>query len=381
MRLEIQKTYRDPESYFTDGCELVFSRSLSIPRNQVVLPRGFELVGCDVPSQVRTEPDGRLAISFLNAGPAAVPLTLRARPLPRGEQSVLGWGSGPAPEEGQVGEAPELSAPRPPPPDYDFPERALQSREIVYFLQPPETHSFRLYHDFTETRPGRDHYLNVVRSGSTVTDPSAVDLDSGEALPVETLRGEEISAAGIDVGRAVEPDTEVVVVRYEPVPSGGSRRLRIEETYTDPSRYGLLGDQLVWNRRFGRTHNALVLPAGWHLTDCSIPASITETGDGRIRLDLLNARPDRIVVIVKSRRRALPLPATDGGIKEKLPAPLEVRDLGLDRDGSLWVLGDAGLHVWHEHGFCPAEGIPTIGLDEDTALHGSGGGLWWALRH
>ena len=41
-------------------------------------------------------------------------------------------------------------------------ERARQDREIVYFLQPPETHAFDLYHDYTEARPGVGRYLNVV---------------------------------------------------------------------------------------------------------------------------------------------------------------------------------------------------------------------------
>jgi hypothetical protein len=61
-------------------------------------------------------------------------------------------------------------------------ERAHQDREIVYFLQQPETHAFRLYHDYTESRPGVDKYFNVVRAGSQVSDPSAYVLDTGEKL-------------------------------------------------------------------------------------------------------------------------------------------------------------------------------------------------------
>ena len=61
-------------------------------------------------------------------------------------------------------------------------ERAHQDRDIVYFLQQPETNAFSLYHDYTESREGVDKYLNVVRTGSTVSDPSAKILDTGEAL-------------------------------------------------------------------------------------------------------------------------------------------------------------------------------------------------------
>ena len=82
-------------------------------------------------------------------------------------------------------------------------ERAHQDREIVYFLQQPETHAFDLYHDYTESRPGVDRYLNVVRGGSRASNPSALILDTGEKLTVETLRGAQITAAGVDIGGVV----------------------------------------------------------------------------------------------------------------------------------------------------------------------------------
>jgi hypothetical protein len=73
-------------------------------------------------------------------------------------------------------------------------ERAHQDRDIVYFLQQPETHSFDLYHDYTESRPGVDRYLNVVRKGSRSSKPSAKVLDTGEQLQAETLRGQRSRA-------------------------------------------------------------------------------------------------------------------------------------------------------------------------------------------
>jgi hypothetical protein len=188
--------------------------------------------------------------------------------------------------------------------EFAFTERAFQDREIVYFLQPPETHAFHLYHDYTESRPGMDRYLNVVRAGSRVSDPSAVNLDTGQPLKVETLRGQEIKVRGIDIGEPVTPQSEVVVIWFDPVKPGRSVRLRIEETYTDANRYLLAGDELVWDRAFGRPRNAVVLPAGWYLTASAIPAVVSETADGRIRLDFTNDRPDEIQVFIKARRRA-----------------------------------------------------------------------------
>jgi len=182
-------------------------------------------------------------------------------------------------------------------------ERARQDREIVYFLQQPETHAFDLYHDYTESRPGVDNYLNVVRGGSAVSNPSAYILDTGEKLTVETLRGARITEAKLDIGEPVTAQSEVVVIRYPTVKQGQSVRLRISETYTDPGRYGLNGDELVWDRAFGRPANAMVLPQGWYLTNCSIPATVSTQPDGRIRLDFINQRNDNVEVLVTARRR------------------------------------------------------------------------------
>jgi hypothetical protein len=183
-------------------------------------------------------------------------------------------------------------------------ERAHQDRDIVYFLQPPDTHSFDLYHDYTESRPGVDKYVNVVRKGSRASKPSARILDTGETLTVETLRGEEISRASVDIGEPVKPDSEAVVIRFPAVLKGHSVRLRISETYTDEKSYRSEGDELVFDRSFGRPRNAVVLPAGWYLTACAIPAAVSQTPDGRIRLDFVNPRPDEIAVLIKAKRRA-----------------------------------------------------------------------------
>jgi hypothetical protein len=182
-------------------------------------------------------------------------------------------------------------------------ERAHQDRDIVYFLQPPETHAFDLYHDYTESRPGVAAYYNVVRKGSRASNPKARILDTGEELRVETVKGATLLEAKVDVGEPVEAESEVVVIHFKPVPKGGSVRLRISETYTDPASYDVHGDELVWDRSFGRPRNAVVLPAGWWLTASSIPALVTLTEDGRIRLDLENPRNDTIAVLIKARRR------------------------------------------------------------------------------
>ena len=282
-RVLIVKTYEDTTSYFRQGDNIVFNRPLGIKRNAVVLPAGYELVSCNYPSQVLQDPDGRVAISFWNNTPAEAPLILKARPTSAMMPSTANIA-------GMQGIRARLD------------ERAHQSREIVYFLQQPETHAFDLYHDYTESRLGTSTYLNEVRAGSTVSKPSARNLDTGEELKWEVLKGDAITTAGLTVAN-VTSQSEVVVFRFAPVKAGESVRIRMFETYTDTARFKLVGDELFWDRSFGRPANAVVLPAGWMLTNSSIPATVSEQPDGRIRLDFFNPRPDEVAVLLTARRR------------------------------------------------------------------------------
>jgi hypothetical protein len=92
IRLVIDKTYRDDKSYFVEEKTgfIVFSRSLGVRRNSVVLPPGYEVVACNYPSQVFSEtvtgtgpagspPRTRLRMSFMNIGPDAASYVVKAR--------------------------------------------------------------------------------------------------------------------------------------------------------------------------------------------------------------------------------------------------------------------------------------------------------------
>lgn len=294
-RIRIDKTYKDPASYFSEDNTIVFSRSLGIKRNSIILPSGYELTQCNYPSQVQLTADAHIKVSFLNRGAQAVPLTIKATKLtskielPQEESYVPTNGSGRDASKARLG--------------WQFSERAFQDRDIVYFLQQPETHSFLLYHDYTETRPGMDRYINVVRPGSKASKPSAVILDTGEELKVETLKGEAISKRGITINSEITPETEVVAIWYDSLKEGETKRLRITETYTDANRYMVYKNQLVWDRSFGRNRNTVVLPSGWFLTTSSIPAIISQNEDGLTTLRFVNDRPDLIDVYIKAQRK------------------------------------------------------------------------------
>jgi hypothetical protein len=83
VRLLIDKTYQDSASYRVRGDTLTFERSLGITRNSVVLPPGYEVIHVNYPSQILSEADGRLAMSFINVGSTAVPYVVRARRIAR----------------------------------------------------------------------------------------------------------------------------------------------------------------------------------------------------------------------------------------------------------------------------------------------------------
>jgi hypothetical protein len=294
-RVVIVKTYKDAKSYFLEGNAIVFNRPLGVKRNKVVLPPGYEVTGLTVPSQILTEKDGRIAISFLHAGSGEAPLVLRATKtaqtgaaaLPRAPTAARSWES---PFAGQP-EQERLS------------ERAHQDRDIVYFLQQPETHAFSLYHDYTETRPGISGYANIVREGSVASHPSASILDTGELLKTLEMSGAELAASKINVGEEAAATARVVVIPFPALQAGQTLRLRIAETYTAPVSYKLDGDELIFDRSLGRPRNAVVLPSGWYCTFSAAPATVTQLPDGRARLDYWDDRPEAVDVLLKAKRR------------------------------------------------------------------------------
>jgi hypothetical protein len=294
-RVLIIKTYRDPKSYYVDGKAIVFNRPLGVKRNKIVLPAGYEVTGLTVPSQILTEKDGRIAVSFLHAGSGEAPLVLRATKtaqtgaaaVPKALTAARSW------------ESPFAGLPE----QERLSERAHQDRDIVYFLQQPETHAFSLYHDYTESRPGISGYANIVREGSVASHPSASILDTGEPLKTLEMSGAELAASKINVGETAAPAARVVVIPFSKLVAGQTLRLRIAETYTAPVSYKLEGDELIFDRSLGRPRNAVVLPTGWYCTFSAAPATVTQLPDDRVRLDYWDDRPEAVDVLLKAKRR------------------------------------------------------------------------------
>ena len=183
-------------------------------------------------------------------------------------------------------------------------ERAYQDHEILYELQTPESHAFRITHDYTVRKVGEQYYFNVVRAGSHVSDPESIDLDTGEKLKWEIINGKQATERKLPIGEAIKDDSEIVVTHLaRPLAAGTTNRIRLQETYADPKSYYLDGDELVWDRSFGRLRNTVVLPTGWYLTALASPATVATLSDGRVSVYVVNPRNDDVRVYLRARKR------------------------------------------------------------------------------
>jgi hypothetical protein len=183
-------------------------------------------------------------------------------------------------------------------------ERAYQDREILYELQAPDSHAFRITHDYTVRKTGEKYYFNVVRAGSHVTDPQSIDLDTGEKLKWEIISGKQAIGRKLPVNEPIKDDSEIVVTYLaRALEPGTTNRIRLMETYADPKSYYLDGDELVWDRTFGRLRNTVALPPGWYLTGLASPGTIETLRDGRVSVYVVNPRNDDVRVYLRARRR------------------------------------------------------------------------------
>ena len=182
--------------------------------------------------------------------------------------------------------------------------RAEQDREIRYWLLAPETHQFRISHDFTVTKVGQKSVHSFVRAGSDVApDSKMFNLDTGEPLVTHIVKGKEVNALNY---YPTPTDPESIVVQGDlphAVEEGQSVRIRVEETYTDPVGYAIKDKDLVWTRTLGRPLNFVTLPAGWKLTSVNVPAAISLDREGRVMLRFTNIRNGDIAVDIHARKQ------------------------------------------------------------------------------
>jgi hypothetical protein len=169
-----------------------------------------------------------------------------------------------------------------------------------YELLEPGSARFRILYEVTATTAGAAFYFNPIRKGSEASDEAVFDRMTGQALRFEIVDGAAARAGGVaDAG----PDSHYIKVQLpRPVPRDGEVRLLIDKTYSDPKSYLVEGDGVVFARSLGIKRNAVVLPAGYELTSCNVPAQVLQEADGRIKVSFVNLGPDALSVVVKGRK-------------------------------------------------------------------------------
>lgn len=172
----------------------------------------------------------------------------------------------------------------------------------VYDLLQPESHQFAIQYDTATDRAGATTYYNIIRPGSEASNEKVFDRGTGKELPFEAANGKEAKKDGW-ADPDTKDDTHFIRVRLpHPVPQDGEFRLRILKTYKDPKSYSTDSNgQIIFDRSLGVKRNMVILPAGFELVGCSVPAMV-DTENGRVRISMVNDRDDELQVKITGRK-------------------------------------------------------------------------------
>ena len=255
-RVKILKTYMDEKSYYAQGDDIVFARSLGIARNAIVLPKDYNLVSSNVAAQVLALPDGRLKISFEHDNGYAADVTIRARKRGAPIRSTLA-----------------------------VVDRNFDFSKTLYDLDAPETHKVTVTHEYLESAAGQRSKIafldHVKLAGVVVT-----DVDTGEPLKTTAERGATVAALATAIAKPTQ-----------------SARLRVAGTLTEPS-YAIVDGQLAWEQVLRTPRSTILLPAGYEVTSVSVPATVSTQADGRVVTQVFDGRPDEgIKVQIRATKR------------------------------------------------------------------------------
>jgi hypothetical protein len=254
-RVRIQKTYLDQKSYFTQGDDIVFDRSLGIGRNSIVLPPGYVLVSSNVAAQIMALADGRVKVAFENVNTYPAAVVIRGR---------------------KTG-APVASSLR-------VAERAFDFAKTLYDLQDPETRRIMVRHEYVETAPGARALLTFL-ARHVLTGLAVTDMDTGKPLEV-----------------VADPRGRAAVLAMPLVNPSQSAHLRVSGVEQD-SAYRTEGGQLFWEKTLHEPRTTILLPAGWDVMAVSTPATVSTTREGRVAIQVYNPRPEPATLNLRASRR------------------------------------------------------------------------------
>jgi hypothetical protein len=184
-----------------------------------------------------------------------------------------------------------------------FPLAAICMDEMtVYELLAPDTHKFAIRYDVSAVDEGAKYYFNIIRPGSNASDEKVLARATGKEIPFELTDGKEAKANG-QADKDTRDDTKFIKISLpRPVPKDGESRLRILKTYEDPKSYFVENDVIVFDRSLGVKRNMIILPAGYELVGCTVPAMVDIGEDNRVRISMVNDRDDELGVKIIARK-------------------------------------------------------------------------------
>ena len=169
-----------------------------------------------------------------------------------------------------------------------------------YELLEPDSGAFRITYEVSATTPGATSYFNPIRKGSVASDEAVYDRLTGKPLAFEIVPGGGARAGGVS---DAAPDTSYIqLTLVRPVPAEGETRLLILKTSRDPKSYWREGDTIVFSRSLSIKRNAIVLPAGYELVACNMPAQVLADPDGRLLVSFMSTGPAEAPLLLKARK-------------------------------------------------------------------------------
>ena len=255
-RVRILKTYLDEKSYYAEGDDIVFARSLGIARNAIVLPKDYNLVSSNVAAQITALEDGRLKISFEHPNGYAADVTIRARKTGAPVRSTL-----------------------------PIVDRGFDFSKTLYDLDAPDTHRTTVTHEYWEMHAGDRSRVSLLES-MHLTGVAVIDVDTGEPVKLVEEKGQTAAVLPVAIAKPTQ-----------------SARLRVTGILTDPA-YTVTDGQLSWEQVVRTPRSTILLPAGWEITTVSVPATVTTQPDSRVVVQVFDGRPgDGLTVAIRATKK------------------------------------------------------------------------------
>jgi hypothetical protein len=82
-RIRVQETYTDPVGYVLKDGELIWTRTLGRPLNNVTLPEGWMLTSVNTPAVITLDEQGRVKLRFTNTRNGDLAIEIKARKRPK----------------------------------------------------------------------------------------------------------------------------------------------------------------------------------------------------------------------------------------------------------------------------------------------------------